>query len=452
MKRPILTLVAAIGFSVPAMASPATELFEQAANYLTEQYFGPSPVNIATLLEKYRVELALACLKTGNAETCAYDQAEPLLGRMFRELEDGHAYYLSKQAVDQENANRAGQNVSPRPILGLRFANFCETPNGECEIGADGEPTTALQRDQLVTRVTSGSPAEAAGIKYGDRLIGYNNTLFSSFPDFAAYQKFRAELTSKVQAGETLTLNFLRGLERIRVDISVKGAVVNLSEQPRLELRPDKIAVLTVLDYQIRGMGQRVHDLVREAESRGAKGIIFEQRSNGGGSAAEMLLTVGAFIRSPEPFKFVPRYDATNNSIEYGYTEGAAYVKLAGGRSQNAATIRNPVTTALPTAVLVNDDCASGCEYFAAYFQRTKRGTIIGSPTAGVGNTNTARFPLINGGAAGMPTVRAFWKTDTVSLPTQITPDINLPDFEYTLFQTGRDVVLEAAVTALNGG
>jgi C-terminal processing protease CtpA/Prc len=255
MKRPILTLVAAIALSAPVMASPATELFEQAANYLTQQYFGPSTVNIQTLLEKYRVELALACLKTGNAETCAYDQAEPLLGRMFRELEDGHAYYLSKQAVDQENANRAGQNVSPRPILGLRFATFCETPDGECQTDANGEPTTPFQRDQLVTRVTSGSPAETAGIKYGDRLIGYNNTLFSSFPDFATYQKFRAELTPKVQAGETVTLNFLRGIDRARVDISVKGAVVNLSEQPRLEVRPDKIAVLTVFDYQIRGMG-----------------------------------------------------------------------------------------------------------------------------------------------------------------------------------------------------
>jgi carboxyl-terminal processing protease len=309
-----------------------------------------------------------------------------------------------------------------------------------------------LQRDQLVTRVTSGSPAEAAGIKYGDRLIGYNNTLFSSFPDFAAYQKFRAELTPKVQAGETLTLNLLRGTERTRVNITVKGAVVNLSEQPRLEVRPDKIAVLTVLDYQIRGMGQRVHDLVREAETKGAKGIIFEERSNGGGSAAEMLLTVGAFIANPEPFKFVPRYDAATNSIEYGYTDGIAYVKLAGGRSQNAAVLKNAITTALPVAVLVNDSCASGCEYFAAYFQRTKRGVVIGAPTVGVGNTNTARFPLVNGGAAGMPTVRAVWTSDNTSLPTRVTPDINLPDFEYTLFQTGRDTVLEAAVTALNGG
>ncbi len=447
MKKAITVLTALLIGNL-GFASPAVELFNQAATYIETQYFGPSQVAISPLLEKYRTEVALVCLRQENPQTCAYEKIEPVLVRLFNDLQDGHAYYLSAEAVRLENANRQGQALTPRPALGLRFANFCDTPTGICEFDQDSTLKSTPMRDQLIIRVTIGSPAEAAGIRYGDRFIGYNNTLFSSFATFEEFQKFRADLTPKVQSGEDVTINLLRGEARERVNITLKGAIFNTSQNPTLELRPDGIAVLTVRDYQIRGIGQQIHNLLRQAEARGAKAVLFEQRQNGGGSVYEMMLAVGAFIPNPDSFRFLPRYNAERDSLEYGYNAGRATVRVGNGALQIGSSVSNFISSRLPIAVLVDGNCASGCEYFANFIVRHKRGIVIGSKTAGVGNSNTARFALPNGGAAGIPTLRAFW-LDGTGLPAFAVADKPVPDLEWALFQTGRDQAFSLALEAL---
>jgi carboxyl-terminal processing protease len=448
MKKVLLSLVFCFSIVSQVFASPAVELFNQAANFIETQYFGPSVVVIPELLEKYRTEVALVCLRAPNPEECSYERIEPLIAKLFADLQDGHAYYLSAEAVRQENANRQGQAVTPRPALGLRFASFCDTPNGTCEFDSENNLTSPVLRDQLVTRVTIGSPSETAGVRYGDRFVGYNNTLFSSFATFGEYQKFRADLTAKVQAGEDITLNLIRGENRAAINITYKGTIFNTSQMPSLEIRSDGIAVLTVRDYQIRGVGQQIHNLIRQAESKNATGIIFEQRQNGGGSVYEMMLAVGAFVPNPDSFRFVPRYNPESNSIEFGYRPGSATIRSGNGNLQIGSSINNAIATRLPMVTLVDGNCASGCEYFATYMQRHKRGTVIGTKTAGVGNSNTARFGLANGGSAGIPTLRAFW-LDGTGLPAFVNADQKTPELDWNLFNTGRDQAMLLAINAL---
>jgi carboxyl-terminal processing protease len=444
LKRFLMVSLAFVALNASALASPASDLFVQAANFIRTQYFGSSNVNIESLISRYELLLQTQCFQAKSV--CAFEVAEPILERLFLDLEDGHAYYLSAEDVRTEQANRSGQATTPRPILGLRFEFFCEALNGICP----EDTAFPTHREQLIRYVVQGSPAEAAGIKVGDRFVGYNGVLFSSFATFEEYRKYRLDLTPKVQAGETLRLQIIRGAKRQRLEISVQGAIINTSETPKLELRSDGLAVLTVRDYQIQGIAQKVHDLLREAQAKGAKGIIFEERSNGGGSVVEMMQTIGAFIPTPDIFQFVPRYSAVQNTRMYGYNQGSAFFRQGNGAWQNAGSIRNPVQNTLPLVVLVDEDCASACEYLATYVQRHKRGQVIGTKTAGVGNSNTARFALANGGAAGIPTLRAFW-LDGTSLPATVTPDVLLEHNLWIMFETGQDTLLEQAVALLGG-
>jgi carboxyl-terminal processing protease len=451
MNKIILSLTAALVFPCVAGAqkyigSPAQDLYDQASFFLETQYFGPSTIVMADHIAKYQAAVDEACAATGLQ--CNSEKIEPLLDTMFDDINDPHAYYLSAAAVRQENANRTGTATSPVPRVGFTSLTFCETPDGVCTFDSTGNLTSKLNGDRLITGVVKNAPADKVGLKYGDRWIGYNGMLYSSLNgDVAALNKFQADFTTKVRASETVTMMILRGADKQKLDIAVKGELINTSEIPQLELRADGIGILRVPDYLIAGIGQRIHDLIRDATPKGLKGIIFNQRGNGGGSALERWFTTGAFIKTPDPMRRTPRYNADKNTVEEGFVNGAFYQRyVSRPEIGNTLPVKTPVLFEGPMAVLVDTGCASACEYISSSFQRAKRASVIGEPTVGIGNTNTARFGLANGGAAGMPTLRTFW-SDGVSLPAQIKPDVTATVFN--VFKTGVDEGMNKALEAV---
>jgi carboxyl-terminal processing protease len=451
MNKMILSLTAALALSSVAGAqkfigSPAQDLFDQAAFFLDTQYFGPSTINMTEHIAKYQQKVDEACAAIGVQ--CGTDKVEPLLDVMFDEIQDPHAYYLSAAAVAQQNANRAGTATSPVPRVGLTSLTYCDTPTGACITDSAGNLTSKLIGDRLITGVVKNAPADKVGLRYGDRWIGYNGTLYSSFNgDVAKINQFQADFGVKIRAGETLTMNILRGAEKQKLDIQVKGEIINTSEVPTLELRPDGVGILRVPDYLITGIGQRIHDLIRDANSKGLKAIVFNQRGNGGGSALERWFATGAFVKTPAPMRRVPRYNADKNTVEEGFENGGFYQRYVSRPEINATrAVTNPVLFEGPFAVLVDTGCASACEYISSSFQRAKRGLVIGEETVGIGNTNTQGFSLANGGAANMPTLRAFW-ADGTPLPSAINPDFKATAFD--VFKTGVDAGMNKALESL---
>jgi carboxyl-terminal processing protease len=451
MKKILLAITATLCASSLAGAqkyigSPAQDLFDQTAFYFDTQYFGPSTINIADLITKYQIQVDELCAE--QKEKCEAEKIEPLLAQMFAEFKDDHTYYLSAAAVRNENANRSGAATSPTPRVGISLQNFCDTPTGDCTQDAQGNLTSKIFGDRLIANVVNGGPADKAGIRYGDRWLGYNDTLFAKADgNLTELNKLYTEFTNKIRAGESVKMILVRGSERQKIEINLKGEIITTSEQPKLELRTDGVAVITLKDYQIRGVGQKLHDLVREAVSKGAKAIIYNERDNGGGSVLETIAAAGAFAELPV-VRWVTRYNPERNSFNWSYVQGRVSAKSMQGAELTSLSITNPVLFQGPVAVLVNGGCASGCEVFASYLQKTKRAPVIGTPTLGIGNTNTARFGLINGGAAGMPTIQSYW-ADGTRMPATVQPDILTPNFEYQMFNTGRDAPMEKALESV---
>lgn len=65
----------------------------------------------------------------------------------------------------------------------------------------------------FVTRVSPGAPADKAGLKRGDLIVGVNGAAAKGLPDF--YRKMWAQGT----AGASIPLDILRGGEHLRVDV-----------------------------------------------------------------------------------------------------------------------------------------------------------------------------------------------------------------------------------------
>jgi carboxyl-terminal processing protease len=436
-----------------ALASPAQDLFDQATFYLEFQYFGPSKLDLKTLTSKYQAELDKAC--SDAKDTCGYDKAEPLIGTMLADLEDKHAYYLTAEDVAQESAQVAGTATSPSPRIGITHTGFVEVDGKRQGIAFSPEAVQAIQdgkvkllsNDRLITSVLPNSPAEKAGIKVNDRWTGYNGVLFASLK-LEDYVKYLADFTVKIKAGETVNVSVLRGTERKLIEIALKGEIVNLVVFPSLDIQTNGVAILRLPDFFIQGVGQRVHDLVREAQAKNVKAIILDMRGNGGGLNTERIISGGAFLENAEFTRRVPRYNAATQTVEEGYKNGAFVQRTLDGTDLGKQPVNNPTLWKGSMVVLVDEGCASACEYLASYFQRTKRGPVIGSPTVGIGNTNTARLGLINGANIAFPTVRAAWSDGTL-LPEQVKPDIAAASDLFTIFETGRDQNLEKAFEML---
>ena len=424
--KPLLTLLATVALSSAAFASPATDLFNQADQYLQTQYFGPSTLDLKALSAKYRAQLTAICAPIGEA--CGYEKAEPVLAQMFADLQDGHAYYLSAQAVAAE---RAAQNnaVGPTPRVGI--ASVRPSPDSP---------------DRLIADVVEGSPAERAGLRYGDRWTGFNDAPWPT--DEAGYTAANARFTQLVRAGEMVTMSLVRGTERTKLEVAVKGELIQGRPRVNLTVRDDGIAVLRVKDFSPRGTAQAVHDAVRDAQTRGVKAIILDMRGNGGGLLNEGLETGGAFLGTPISEILTPRTNAERDRVIYGYANGVFTITDVSGQVLGRAVIVNPSVWTGPLTVLVDGNSGSATERVAYYLQRVKRASIIGEPSAGVGNTNTSRLGLVNGGAAAFPTVQSF-NPDGTPFPAKIQPDVAVVGGTLELFNTGRDAILEKALETL---
>jgi carboxyl-terminal processing protease len=441
--RFVLVLAGLIAGSSLAFASPAQDLFEQASFYLETQYWGPSTVNMKEHTAKYQPLIDKACAE--DKDNCAYEKAEPVIAQMEFDLQDRHAYYLSAADRAQELADERGTGTSPVPRVGITSRSFCDTPTGVCERDDQGNLKSKPIFDRLIASVVPGSPAETAGLKIGDRWVGFNDVLFMSAPDAKTATEQQAAFTKIVRAQQPVTMKIVRGADRQKLDIVVTGAIIKTADFATMTIRSDGIAILTIRTWALQGQANKVHALVKEAIDKNIKAIVIEQRDNGGGLTAESYMSVGAFVENPAPIRRIPRYSAETQTTEERYSNGTFSIVNLQGVELGNLKVTNPVLFKGPIAMLVNNGCASSCELFASGLQKTKRGPIIGEETLGIGNTNTARIGLINGGVIAFPTIRDFW-TDGTPLPSSVKPDIETLNAEFNLFNTGVDQLLQKAL------
>jgi carboxyl-terminal processing protease len=404
----LFALVLALGL---ALAGPAQQLFEQASGLLNTVYYGVSPLKPADLTQKYRLRLEELC--RDQAE-CAYEVGVKVLLELLRELGDRHTNYYSPERYREFQATLSG-GTSERPRLGV-LLGYLEAYEGV-----------------IVLDVYGDSPAERAGLRRGDRIVAVDGQPFPQ--ETARRVPFLNEATA---SGQPLRLSVLRGNQAL--ELSVQPARINLQRLPSLTLREDGVAVLRIpsfLGSQVIGI--RVHELVRQAQAAGARAMIVDLRGNGGGLVSECLAAAAAF--TGESYR---RLQRAIGFTEYGFRGGEVFVSTAMQRS--VFYTLEPARWRGPAVVLVNKSTGSCAEYFAFDLQDAGY-PVIGEVTAGVGNTVTGFYNLVNGGALQITTTQVM-RRDGRPYAEAVTPDQPLSDDLEALVR-GRDVLLEAGLERL---
>lgn len=409
-----ITLAASLLSS--ALASPATDLFDQAARYVAG-YGGFSSVSPTELAARYRTELETVCQPKGDA--CAFDDAVPVLKKLVTELADQHTGYYSPEQY--QDFLRESQGLGPSaPKMGIRHRKI------------EGSS------DRLVVDVFEGSAAEAGGIRRGDRLTAVAGRSLAEFGDDPS-----AGIAPYTATGRPFTVTVVRGTQML--ELTVQGRPILTARLPSLTVRPDKVAILKIPSFGTSGqVGPKVHELVASAQAQGAKAMVVDLRENPGGAVTECLAAVSPFVGD------VAHRRVSASSIDEDGVEGGTIYRRdpASGRKSVYYRIPSPATWTGPVAVLVNQGSASCAELFAADVQFARRGPVIGEATAGVGNTTTMILPLVNGGGLQITLSRSV-RLDGTAYPAAITPDQLVPDDLELLASTGRDAPLESALIAL---
>jgi carboxyl-terminal processing protease len=408
-----------------ALASPAQDLFDQALYYLTFYYNGFSRLDAASFETKYQKRLDSAC--QGKAEACSYEVASKVIESMLEEVGDAHTYLVSPDEQQDQGARASGETGAQSSTT----MGFLATP-----VFAQSET------DIRVAEVLEGGAAEEAGLHRGDRIVALNGQALSR--DGNEARQTYAQLDA---SGRPVRLSVVRGTAE-RLEITVASRRFEFTGLPWMNITPGtsgSVARIVVPDFDTyQRVAQKLHALVRRAQSLNVKSIIVDLRDNPGGFATECLAGVSAFV--PDVVRVrEARYE---RRIE-GYRDGVLFSKVGQEHESNYYEIDQPAKWQGKLAVLVNHDSASCAEVFAADVQFAKRGSVVGERTFGLGNTSARGFDLVNGAGLYVTVTKAS-RLDGTPYPERITPEVFVKDDFEGFVRTGRDEMLERALDTVN--
>ena len=209
--------------------------------------------------------------------------------------------------------------------------------------------------DIEIAHVMSGSPAETAGIRKGDRIVAIDGRRVSEIGYEAAVNSVIGEIGSTVdieavRSGETLHFNVTRGTYTIETVIS------DIVEQDG-----EKYGYIRIIEFMQITVSQ-FENAVNSMMNSGVKGFIFDVRDNPGGDL-DVICDILDFLLPEGPIVHILNADGEEEDV---YQSDAKEIDL-------------------PMTVLVNGNTASAAELFTSALRDYEKAEIVGTLTFGKG-------------------------------------------------------------------
>jgi carboxyl-terminal processing protease len=273
------------------------------------------------------------------------------------------------------------------------------------------------KRGLKVLRVFDGAPAERAGIRRGDFILGVNGRSIAGVNSQVATSRIKGP------AGTSVTLRvFTPGQETDRtVRVKRERIEIPVARGHMVERAGHKVGVVELLSFS-----SGAHGLVRQEIDkllkRGAEAIVFDLRGNGGGLLSEAVLVSSIFIEDGEVVSVRGRHRPE--------------------RTQDAEG--DAIDEQIPVVTLVDGGSASASEIVTGALRDRDRAKVVGTRTFGKGLVQEIQ-QLSNGGVLDI-TVANYYLPDGETISTKgIKPEIRAVDDP----DTDRDEALPVAVDEL---
>jgi carboxyl-terminal processing protease len=255
-----------------------------------------------------------------------------------------------------------------------------------------------------VVEVYDGSPAKGAKLAAGDIIVAVNGRPLEGKTSDASIALIQGRI------GTDVNLTVQRDGKRRQATLRRDTISVPAVTSSQRTIKGKKYGVVR-LDQFSSGAHGEVNGALRKAIKGGAKGIVFDLRSNPGGLVTEAQLVASAFLSDG---KIVT-------------TKGRAVP------SKTLSAVGDPIAPKIPLVVLVDRNSASAAEIVAGALQDRKRATLVGTRTFGKGVFQEV-LELSNGGALDITAGQYFLPSGRnlggagVSTGSGLTPDVAASD------------------------
>jgi len=238
-----------------------------------------------------------------------------------------------------------------------------------------------VPRDAIVAQVVPGSPAEAAGLAAGDRIVAVEGVAgFADLPRFEFDRLFRS---GQIQDGSTAPLNLsIRTGSAEPRKVQVPLATFDEYLAPTGRLLDGDIGYLElpgVSGPRAANYDDAVHELLGQIDDGTLRGCIVDLRRNTGGSVEPLIASIGPLAGTGK----LGAYSSAHANSEWSYDaeRGAAVFE---GYELAKVEHPHPLRDDLPVALLTGPMTAQAGEALVVAFGGRARVRRFGEGTRGV--------------------------------------------------------------------
>ena len=214
------------------------------------------------------------------------------------------------------------------------------------------------QKRVVIDEPYEGMPAAEVGLRKGDIVLSIDDSTMTDKDVSYVSSHLRGD------AGSKFVLKILRPSTGKKMDFKITRRNIKLPELPYYGMLEGNIGYINLNQFT-EGCSKDVRRAFVDLKKQGATALVFDLRSNGGGSEMEAVDIVNLWVDKEQTI--------VENRGKISQANHAYKTRL------------EPVDTQMPLVVLVNGETASASEITSGALQDLDRAIILGTRTYGKG-------------------------------------------------------------------
>ena len=290
-------------------------------------------------------------------------------------LDQGQLYEKAARGLVKELNDPYSELLAPKELKAF-------TTNTGGRYGGIGMQIEPQQNQIVISKVFPNTPAEAAGVREGDRIVQIDTLHVVNWTTQQAQDQLMGTPGTKV------TVKFARPGVTSPIEVKFTRAVIHVPAVRyaiAFGANGDRVGYIP-LDRFNETAAQEVQDAVRSLQKQNVRGVVLDFRGNPGGILDQSLAISNLFLKDGQEI---------------------ASIRARNGETQPYVARGNPSLPTTPLVVLTDEYTASASEIVAGALQDHDRALILGQTSFGKGLVQSV-FNLDGGYALKLTTAKWY--------------------------------------------